>query len=62
MGLKELRKARDLTQVQLSRRSEVPRTVISDYETGIRDVHNMTLDTAKKLSDALKCHPYELLG
>lgn len=43
-------------QAQLSQRSGVPRTVISDYETDIRDVHNMTLDTAKSLACALDCH------
>lgn len=62
MGLKELRKQREYTQVQLSKRSGIPRSVISDYETGIRDVHNMTLATAKSLCDALNCHPYDLLG
>ena len=46
MGLKELRKQADLTQVELAKRTGIARTIISSYETGRRDVRNMTHENA----------------
>ncbi|KAB8293619.1 helix-turn-helix transcriptional regulator [Bifidobacterium avesanii] len=60
MGLKELRKATGLTQVQLAKRAGMSQTEISAYETGRRDVGNMTLTTALRLSRILNCHPSDL--
>lgn len=60
MGLKQLRKAAGLTQVQLAKRTGIARTIISSYETGRRDVNNMTLENALRISRALNCHPSDL--
>ncbi|WP_055428135.1 helix-turn-helix transcriptional regulator [Bifidobacterium aesculapii] len=60
MGLKELRKARGLTQTALAKQTGIAQTILSSYETGRRDVHNMTLDNALRLSRALGCRPDEL--
>lgn len=60
MGLRELRKAAGLTQVQLAKRTGIAQTIISRYERGEYDVHNMTLDNALRLSRALGCHPSDL--
>ena len=60
MGLRELRKKRGLTQVQLAKQTGIAQTIISRYERGEYDVHNMTLDNALRISRALGCHPYEL--
>lgn len=60
MGLRQLRKAAGLTQVQLAKRTGIARTTISGYECGVYDVHSMTLDNALRLSRALGCRPDEL--
>jgi transcriptional regulator with XRE-family HTH domain len=61
MGLKELRKQADLTQVELAKRTGIARTIISSYDTGRRDVRNMTLENALKISSALNCQPSDLM-
>lgn len=53
MGIRDLRKARGMSQQELSDKSGVPRARISDYETGYVNPHNMILDNAIKLADAL---------
>lgn len=53
MGIRDLRKARGMSQQCLSDKSGVPRARISDYETGYVNPHNMTIDTAIKLADAM---------
>lgn len=62
MPLRDLRKRKELTQAALSKRSGVPRTVISEYETGVHDIRQMTLWNAVKLSRVLGCRPEELLN
>lgn len=63
MGLRELRLKRGLTQQQLA--DKVPhmtRGTIAAYETGARDVGNMTLDMACRFADALRVsNPRKLL-
>ena len=53
MGIKDLRKARGMSQQCLSDKSGVPRARISDYETGFVPPKNMTLETAVRIGDAL---------
>lgn len=62
MSLRELRQKRGLSQRQLADRSGVSNVSIAQFETGVRDVSNMTLGTAVKLCDALKvANPRKLL-
>ena len=60
MSLKEIRESRALTRTQLAELSGVHKTKIAQYESGIKP-ENMTLRNALKLSQALKCHPKDLL-
>lgn len=61
MTLKELRKQRGLTQQQLSKRTGIPRTVLSEYENGVHDIKQMTLANALKLAHALNVSTEELV-
>jgi len=58
-NLQKIRKSRGYTQFGLEKISGVSRALISLLETGDK---KMTLKTATKLSAALRCNPYELLG
>ena len=51
-NLKTLREARGMTQEKLSAQSGVNRVQIARYETTDR---GMTIETAAKLADALRC-------
>lgn len=62
MSLKSLRLKRGLTQKQLAERIGISRQGIARYETGERDIANMTLANAIRLCDALKVsNPRKLL-
>lgn len=61
MSLKEMREERGLTKTQLADLSGVHRTKIAQYEAGTLRSENMTLRNALKLSQALDCHPKDLL-
>ena len=61
MSLKEIRESRALTRTQLAELSGVHKTKIAQYESGTLKVENMTLRNDLKLSQALKCHPKDLL-
>ena len=61
MGLRQLRQKAGLTQVRLAKKTGIAQTTLSGYETGRYDVRSMTLENALKLSNALQCHPSELL-
>ena len=56
--LKEHRQRRGLTQIELSKISEVSRATIADLEAGKRGAYQSTL---KKLARALKVKPPELM-
>jgi transcriptional regulator with XRE-family HTH domain len=56
--LKEHRQRRGLTQIELSKISEVGRATIADLEAGKRGAYQSTL---KKLTRALKVKPHELM-
>ena len=56
--LKEYRQRRGLTQIELSKISEVSRATIADLEAGKRGAYRSTL---KKLARALKVKPPELM-
>jgi transcriptional regulator with XRE-family HTH domain len=56
--LKEHRQRRGLTQIELSKISEVSRATIADLEAGKRGAYRSTL---KKLARALKVKPHELM-
>ncbi|MCI1978173.1 MAG: helix-turn-helix domain-containing protein [Bifidobacteriaceae bacterium] len=51
--LRELRKAKGLTQTKLAQLSNVPQQSISRFELGTRDMDLMTLAVAKRLAKAL---------
>lgn len=55
--LKEIRRQRGISQLELSRRSGVSYGYISELENGMK---SPTIDTICKLSKALDCKPEEL--
>ena len=57
-GLKEHRQRRGLTQIELSKISEVSRATIADLEAGKRGAYRSTV---KKLARALKVKPRDLM-
>ena len=59
IALNELRKQKNMGQLELSRKSGVPQSMISDIENG--KTRNPRVDTAKKLADALGCTVDDLL-
>lgn len=61
VGLKNIRKARKLTQVELAGLSGIARPSISRFETNGRPVSQMYLRTALRLSEALQCDPVDFL-
>lgn len=61
VGLKNIRKARKLTQVELAGLSGIARPSISRFETNSRPVSQMYLRTALRLSEALQCDPVDFL-
>ena len=61
MGLKEIRKTRNMTQKVLSEKSGVHHVKIAQYETGKLKVENMALKNAVKLAKALDCAPEDLI-
>lgn len=58
-NLRIIRKARNMTQKELSDRAKVNRINISQYEIGVK---NPNLTTVQKLASALGCTIEELLG
>lgn len=58
-NLRIIRKARNMTQKQLSDRAKVNRINISQYEIGVK---NPNLTTVQKLASALGCTIEQLLG
>lgn len=61
MGLRELRRAKGLTQRELAVRAGISDVKISYLETGKIKVENIMLRTALKLARALECRPEDLL-
>lgn len=61
MGLKELRKAKGMSQDDLAKASGVNKMQISRVERGDTEIKNMTLINALKISDALGVDPHDLL-
>jgi transcriptional regulator with XRE-family HTH domain len=57
--LKEHRKRRGLTQIELAKISDVGRATIADLEAGKRGAYRSTVN---KLARALKVKPHELKG
>lgn len=61
MALKDIRKKRGLTLEALADKSGVHYVKIHQIESGKIKAENMTLKNAIKLSDALGCHPKDLI-
>lgn len=61
MTLKELRKLRGMTQLELAEKSGVNPRQIRRVELGTSKIENITLVNAKKLADALDVQIEELL-
>ena len=61
MGLKDLRKARNLSRAELAKASGIRYQKIRDIEVGIIKPENITLKTVIKLAQALECDPVELM-
>ena len=57
--LAKIRKQAGISQCELSRRSKVDRSLISDIERGAAD--NITTKTLTKLAAALGCEPRDLM-
>ena len=53
MGIRDLRKARGMTQRDVSKLTGIGPSRIGDYETGFLPPKNMTLETAVRIGDAL---------
>lgn len=62
MIIRELRKVKKLTLHQLSELSGVSVTQIHDFETGKRDIKNMTVKNFMALCKALDVEPWEIYG
>lgn len=58
INLKKIREAKGLSQAELSRRSGVSQSYISEVEKGIKNVRVQILI---QLAEALECHFVELL-
>lgn len=58
-NLRNIREARKMSQVELSRRSKVNRVNISQYETCVR---NPNLTTAQRLAEVLGVTIEDLIG
>lgn len=56
--LKEVRKGRGLTQVQLAEKSTIDQATISRIEAGTSSIN---LDVLTRLCRALKCEPGDIL-
>ena len=52
-NIKEYRKAKGLTQIELAELAGTGQNRISQYESGERPVENMTVRQAKKIAEAL---------
>lgn len=61
MSLREKRAEAGMTLAQLEKLSGVHAITICKIETGKIHPENITLKNALRLSDALKCHPRDLL-
>ncbi|MBR3552922.1 MAG: helix-turn-helix transcriptional regulator [Clostridia bacterium] len=61
MSLKDQREKNHFTLQELSKRSGVHWVKISQIEHGIIKAENMILKNALRLSEALHCHPRDLL-
>lgn len=61
MSLKEQRKKKGMTLHELADKSGVHYIKIHQIESGKIKAENMILKNGLKLSDALECHPKELL-
>jgi len=59
LRLREIRRAKDMTQDQLAEKSGVGRTTIVQLETGERE--DTTISTLMKLAAALECEPSDLI-
>lgn len=59
--LKDIRKARGMTQEQLADLSGVSLAMIRKYEQGIRDINKASYETLVNLSTALSCDIGELM-
>lgn len=58
-NLRDIRKARNISQAELSKRSKVNRINISQYETGAK---NPNLTTTQRLAEALGVTVDALIG
>lgn len=61
MSLKEQRKKKNMTLHELADKSGVHYVKIHQIESGRIKAENMALKNGLKLSDALDCHPRDLL-
>ena len=59
--IKDLRAASGLSRTQLAEAAGINVRTLEAYEQGLRDPAKMTIVTALKLAEALKCSPDELL-
>lgn len=62
MKLAELRKSRGLSQRKLAAAARIPNSTIIAIERGAIKIKNITLENAKRLSDALCVTMEELLN
>lgn len=59
--LKDIRKGRNMTQVQLAESSGVNLRTLQDYEQGSKDINKVAGITLYKLAQALECKIEDLL-
>lgn len=59
--LRDMRKARGMTQEELAKAIGTHKTYISRLEAGDRDINNIRTDTMKRLCVALNCQPEDLI-
>lgn len=60
-NLKETRKAKNMTQKELSEKSGVNLRILQYYEQGVKDINKAQALTVYRLAEALECKIEDLL-
>lgn len=61
MKLQDVRKAKGLTQKQLSEKSGVPKRTIEQYETMFRRIEGAKIEVLINLAEALDCKIFDIM-
>ena len=59
--LKFMRESKEMTQAELSHKSNVSLRMIQSYEQGFKDINGAKVTTVLALADALKCDVRDII-